>query len=213
MRKTVPLVAVALASAACLTACSGVHESGGTPTPVSAPSGSVADGAGVPNNGAPKVENPLPDKVLSGSPCDSALTASQLSTYMGAGVDPAKPSEASLGATCQWGNKESGAALTVIYQTKSDQGISLSYASRKPQAKRWTELDPVQGYPAIGYATEYLDDSRPKGNCVVVVGVSDKLAYSLSLVLGDSAAASGKDACTLGRVVADSVLTNLKARA
>jgi hypothetical protein len=48
---------------------------------------------------------------------------------------------------------------------------------------------------------------------VVTVGISDELAYSVSLTLGDKAAAAGKDACRLGRGVADTVMTNLKARA
>ena len=38
-------------------------------------------------------------------------------------------------------------------------------------------------------------------------------AYSVSLSIGDSAVQAGKDACQLGRGVADTVLTNLKARA
>ncbi len=48
---------------------------------------------------------------------------------------------------------------------------------------------------------------------MVVVGIADDLAYSVSLSVGDSAARAGKDACDLGRGVADTVLTNLKAKA
>ena len=48
---------------------------------------------------------------------------------------------------------------------------------------------------------------------MIVVGVTDELAYSVALTLGDKAAGEGKDASTGAPEVADTVLTNLKARA
>jgi hypothetical protein len=48
---------------------------------------------------------------------------------------------------------------------------------------------------------------------VIVVGISDELAYSISLTLSDGAVAQHKDACVLGPEAADAVMTNLKARA
>jgi hypothetical protein len=102
--------------------------------------------------------------------------------------------------------------LQVGYQTKSDQGLSLAYQNVKPKAARWVELDPVQGFPAIGYL-DAGGDPNDRRQCVVVVGVTDQLAYSVGLLLGDGAAAQGKDACSSGRQAADAVMTNLKARA
>ncbi|UMP02861.1 DUF3558 domain-containing protein [Amycolatopsis sp. EV170708-02-1] len=188
-----------------LSACDGDRTNPGTPTPGASASSSSA---GVPNNGAPAVQNPLPAKVLDGSPCDSALTPQQLETFIGE-PSPGKPSTDALGAACRWSSASgSGAGFTISYQTKSDQGISLPYKNVKPNAARWVELEPIDGYPAIGY-TNIQDDN----GCAVVVGVSDQLAYSVSLSLGDKAAQQGKDGCALGRDVASEVLKNLKGRA
>ena len=136
------------------------------------------------------MQRPLPAKVLDGSPCDSALTVEQITTFLG-GPEQPKPSTDQLGAACDWSNVDAGATFTVGYQTKSDQRISLAYKSVKPSAKRWLDLDPVQGYPGIGYVVTELVPGQNK-NCVVVVGISDELAYSVSLVIGDAGAKQAK---------------------
>jgi len=159
------------------------------------------------------VQNPLPAKVLDGSPCDSALTTRQLESFLGE-PKPAEPSTDALGTACSFrAASGSGAGFSIGYQTKSDQGISLPYQSVKPKAARWVELDPIDGYPAIGYANNVGAPKDDKKFCVVVVGISDQLAYSVSLGLGDKAYRDGKDSCDLGRDVAAEVLKNLKARA
>lgn len=193
------------AGAIVLTSCTGKEVVSGTPTPTS------TSAPALPNSGAPKVENPLPAKVLDGSPCDSALTADQVRGYLG-DTDAADPKDTELGPSCDWSSTSgSDAGILVSYETKTGQGISLTYKNVKPKAKRWVDnLEPVQGYPTVGYVAVGTTDNR---TCVITVGVSDELAYSVSLFLGDKAAAASKDACQLGRGVADTVLTNLKARA
>ncbi|MEU9685860.1 DUF3558 domain-containing protein [Amycolatopsis japonica] len=189
-----------------LSACDGNRTTPGIPTPGTPAASSSA--AGVPNSGAPAVQNPLPAKVLDGSPCDSALTPQQIETFIGE-PSPGKPKNDALGTACDWSSASgSGAGFQISYQTKSDQGISLPYKNVKPKAARWVELEPIDGYPAIGY-TNIQDDN----GCAVVVGVSDQLAYSVSLSLGDKATQQGKDGCKLGRDVAAEILKNLKGRA
>ncbi|MFJ7211135.1 DUF3558 domain-containing protein [Amycolatopsis sp. NPDC098790] len=190
---------------ALLTSCTGERRTPGTA------SAAPASSAELPNSGAPKVTDPLPAKVLDGSPCDSAFTAEQLTGYLGEHGSP-KPKDSELGPMCDWGSTSgSSAGILVIYETKNDEGISLAYKNEKPKAKRWVDdLEPIQGYPAVGYVDVGSTDNR---TCVIVVGISDELAYSVSLSIGDSAVQAGKDACQLGRGVADTVLTNLKARA
>ncbi|WP_254897063.1 DUF3558 domain-containing protein [Amycolatopsis sp. Hca4] len=190
---------------ALLTSCTGERRTPGTASPAPASS------AELPNSGAPKVNDPLPAKVLDGSPCDSALTEEQLAGYLGKPGAP-EPKDSELGPMCDWASTSgSSAGILVAYETKTGQGISFTYKNEKPKASRWVDdLDPVQGYPIVGYVDVGASGQR---SCVLVVGVSDELAYSLSLVLGDDAAEKGKDACQLGRGVADTVLTNLKARA
>jgi len=203
--RNVVVISTMVGSALVLSACTGNRTA---PTTSSTPPASTNSAAAVPNNGAPKVENPLPAKALDGSPCDSALTTAQLKQFLGDTTVP-KTSDDTLGTTCSWSSTSgSGAGFAIAYQTKSDQGISLAYKNVQPKAARWQVLDAVQGYPAVAYSD--FDDKR---HCVVVVGISDELAYSVSLTIGDSASAQGKDACTLAPKTADAVMTNLRQRA
>jgi hypothetical protein len=174
------------------------------------PAPSTASGTAnpLPHDGAPKVDTPLAATVLDAGPCDTGLTAEQVSTFLG-DATPGKLSDSQLGPICNWSsNSGSGAGIAISYQTKSDQGISLAYQNVQPKAARWTPLAPIQGFPAVAYA-----NSNDKRACVIVVGVTDELAYSTGLTLGDKAAGEGKDCFDVAPEVADAVLTNLKARA
>ena len=207
-------VSAAAAGAVLLSACSGGTVTGvASTTSVSSSTGaSSSSTAAVPHSGAPKVTSPLPAKVLDGSPCDSALTSTQLTHFLGQTAPP-KPSTDALGTACDWHNAGlNGSGFQISYQTKSQNGISLAYESVKPTASRWVDLAPIQGYPAIGYVAPGVDPTD-KLSCVIVVGVTDELAYSVVLTLSDESAAQHKDACMLGPDVADAVMTNLKARA
>ncbi|WP_370969740.1 DUF3558 domain-containing protein [Amycolatopsis sp. cg9] len=205
-RRVLAATTAVAVGAVLLTSCTQERQTPGTATP--APTSS-ADA--LPSGGAPKVENPLAAKTLDGSPCDSALTADQVTGYLGQ-VNAPKATDDALGPMCDWASSSGSAAgILVIYETKNNEGISLAYKNEKPKAKRWVDdLEPIQGYPAVGYVDTGTTDNR---TCVIVVGISDELAYSVSLSIGDSAVQAGKDACQLGRGVADTVLTNLKARA
>ncbi|WP_297548007.1 DUF3558 family protein [Amycolatopsis sp.] len=73
----------------------------------------------------PSVENPLPAKVLAGSPCDTALTTADLTTLIGT-PNPPTPSDNAAGPKCDWNNASgSGAHIGVTYQTKAGGGLSL----------------------------------------------------------------------------------------
>lgn len=212
IRKFLIVAVSGIAGAAALTACSGGH----TPTsmpPSNATSSSSVTVPGSPDDDIPKVQNPLPAKVLDGDPCQTALTSSQISSYLGDNTDAPKSGSNGFGLKCTYNNKITAAGFDVNYETKAGGGIDLAYRTVKNTGKRWVVLDPVQGYPAVGYVTEYLVPSQPKRTCVVVVGIRDELDYSVALVLGDQGGAQGKDACTIGRTIADGVMTNLKARA
>jgi hypothetical protein len=207
-RRTLTFAAALTVGAFFVTGCNDGNKTAGTASPQ--PSSTAAD---LPNSGAPKVDNPLPAKVLDGSPCDTALTTEQLTGFLGEPSAP-KAKDEVLGPSCTWTSASgSGAGILVGYETKTGQGISLTYKNEKPKADRWVDdLQPVQGYPVVGYVEQGIDPAD-KRDCVITVGVSDELAFSISLILGDKSAAAGKDACQLGRGVADTVLTNLKARA
>jgi hypothetical protein len=157
------------------------------------------------------VENPLPAKVLAGSPCDTALTTADLTTLIGT-PNPPTPSDNAAGPKCDWNNASgSGAHIGVTYQTKAGGGLSLDYRNIKPNAAYWTELGLIQGYPAVGYRSAGLD-ANDKTFCQVSVGIRDDLVFTVGMFISQGAASKGIDACTAGRDVADRVLTNTKAR-
>ncbi|UOX87265.1 DUF3558 domain-containing protein [Amycolatopsis sp. FBCC-B4732] len=194
-------MAAIMAGSLLISACNGTPKAPETTTSTP-PSTSSA------NSDVPTVQSPLPATALDGSPCDTALTGSQLAHFLGQST-PAKPSDTELGPMCQWSSASgSGAGITVTYQTQSEQGIGLAYENVKPKAARWQQLEPVQGFPAVAYT-----NTEDKRACVIVVGVTDKLAFSTALTLGDKSAAEGKDCFDVAPQVADTVLTNVKARA
>jgi hypothetical protein len=192
--------------AACGILLAGCTDKRGTADP--APSTAESSVAGLPHSGAPKVESPLSSTVLAGSPCDTALTRDQLTDLLGEPT-PGRASDDALGSACNWSSDSgSGASIAVNYQVKSDQGLSLAYQNVQPAAARWKPLSPIEGFPAVAYA-----NSEDKRACVIVVGVTDELAFSVALTLGDKATSEGKDSFDVAPQVADTVLSNLKARA
>jgi hypothetical protein len=201
-RRGITAATLAAACGLLLTSCTGER---GTASP--APSTADSTTAALPHSGAPKVDTPLPSTVLEGSPCDTALTREQLTDFLGEPTQ-GRASDDTLGSACNWSsNSGSGASIAVNYQVKSDQGLSLAYQNVQPQAARWKPIAPIQSFPAVAYANS--DDKRA---CVIVVGVSDELAYSVALTLGDKATSEGKDSFDAGPEVAAAVLTNIKAR-
>jgi hypothetical protein len=200
-KRSITTMAAIMAGCLLISACSGTPKAPATTT--TAPSSTASADSDVPT-----VQSPLPTTALDGSPCDSALTSSQVTHFLGQST-PAKPSDTQLGPLCQWSSASgSGAGITVAYQTESDQGIRLAYQNVQPKAARWKPLASIQGFPAVAYT-----NSADKRACVIVVGVTDELAFSTGLTLGDKAAGEGKDCFDLAPEVADTVLSNLKARA
>ncbi|WP_409466913.1 DUF3558 domain-containing protein [Amycolatopsis sp. GA6-003] len=179
--------------------------------PVPAPPASSSAAAGLPHSGAPKVEHPLPASVLSGQPCEQALTPDQLNQIFGT-VPQGKPGIlAGVGPKCEWSNLDSGAGLGIYYATLTHQGLSGLYQNTKPQAKVWRELPPIQGFPAVANST--FGSGTQNGFCQVSVGITDELTVDASLTPSDAKRASGADPCELSARVADLVVTNLKRKA
>ncbi|GAA3561793.1 DUF3558 domain-containing protein [Amycolatopsis ultiminotia] len=187
--------------------CSG----GSTPnatTPSAAPS---QTGKALPYAGAPKVENPLPESVLSGHPCDGALTPDQLSQILTIQPQGEHADNPALGTECQWRNSEAGALATVLYATKVPDGLSALYAKTKPQSTVWRTLSPIQGFPAVAHST--YSNETSKAFCQVSVGISDQREIDVSLSLGEAKVNEGADPCELTGRVADMVVTNLRQKA
>ena len=209
--KTRFLLAVAgsLAAATLVAACSGSPAPGSLPS-TGAPPASSQPGKTLPYAGAPKVENPLPESVLSGHPCDGALTPAQLNVILRQQPQGKHNDDPSLGPACQWPNSETGALVTVAYTTKVTDGLSAVYANTKPKATVWRTLPLIQGFPAVAHST--FSQAGSKSFCQVSVGISDQTTVDVSVDLGETAVGK-KDPCDVTAIVAGMVVTNLRQKA
>ncbi|GAA1035509.1 MULTISPECIES: DUF3558 domain-containing protein [Amycolatopsis] len=183
-----------------------------SPPPVSSgvPASSSAAGKTLPYAGAPKVEKPLPDSVLTVHPCDSAFTSGQVGKILGKEIQGKQADNASLGAQCHWVNSDSGAALTVLYVTKVSDGLSAVYANSKPQSTVWRPLPLVQGLPAVAHST--YGPQGDKSFCQVSIGISDEHDVDVSVTLSPSKVGA-KDPCDVTAQISDMVVANLKQKA
>ncbi|MFF0147007.1 DUF3558 family protein [Amycolatopsis sulphurea] len=110
--------------------------------------------------------------------------------------------------SCSWTNAETTASIGVSYYPARNKGLSNAYTNVKPQMKRWDVLPPIQGFPAVAYATQ--PGSTPN-TCDVLVGVTDRLSFLVDVAPRTSK--MGKiDPCPLAADVANDVLTTLKRR-
>jgi hypothetical protein len=168
----------------------------------------VSTTAGVSN--APEAQAPLPASVLNGSPCDSALTTEQVTSFIGTPKTPDRDDNFATGPACTWFSVVSG-QINVYYATKTGGGLNLVYQNTKPKSARWEPAE-LQGYPAVAYSEQGFDQSIT-GSCIISVGIRDDLAFGVALTLGDSARNRGVDSCEGVKNVANTMLTNLKGRA
>ncbi|MCG3756678.1 DUF3558 domain-containing protein [Amycolatopsis sp. Poz14] len=191
----------AAAAGLLLAACS--TPTGGVPSPATSAPGSTSAGS-LPYAGAPKVEHPLPDSIISGSPCD-ALTPEQVKADVGHAAD-GEPETLPIGSSCTWSNT-AGASLGVFFTNKRHEGLSPYYAQTRKQMKRFDVLPPVQGYPAVAYSDK---PGSVSPFCQVAVGIADTADFVVSVSVGNGSTA---DACPISTQIAGQVLTNLKQKA
>lgn len=211
MRMRFSVSVVSVATAVLLAGCSGGSAPSTSPGATNAPPSSSAAGKTLPYAGAPKVEHPLPESVLSVHPCDGALTSEQVNTLLGKPTQGEHADNPALGAECHWSNKDAGSLATVLYTTKVADGLSAVYANTKPQSKLWRPLSPIQGLPAVA-SSVYQQQAGKNSFCQVTVGISDQKTIDASVTLGYSQI--GKtDPCDAAAVVAGMVVTNLKKKA
>ncbi|RJQ82743.1 DUF3558 domain-containing protein [Amycolatopsis panacis] len=173
--------------------------------PASAPASSAS--TNVPHSGAPKVDHPLPASVLSGDPCQSALTSDQLAQILGT-VPQGKPDSIDgLGPSCDW---HADASVSVSYVTQDHQGLSAVYRNAKPQTSVWRVFPLIQGFPAVGYVSK---ESKLGDICTVSVGIADNVSFDAGLILSRARKEAHADPCELAARVAGMVATNLRQKA
>ncbi|PFG50197.1 uncharacterized protein DUF3558 [Amycolatopsis sulphurea] len=146
--------------------------------------------------------------VLSGDPCQGALTPGQLHKIFGTVPQGVPDSKAGLGPNCDW---QADAGVSVGYATQDHQGLSAVYQNAKPQTSVWHELPLIQGFPAVGY----IDKAGAASGdiCTVSVGVADALSFDVVLTLSQAKKNAHADPCESAARVAEMVVTNLRQKA
>jgi hypothetical protein len=201
-------VLLLLAAGSLLVGCSTTTAGTAKPTATDVQeSTSESDGGGtggLPTDGAPMVEDPLGTGKFEDDPC-LALTSAQ-SNELGIGAE-GKPTSAPLGNACQWLNESTQGKVTISFLNEDPRGLSAEY--RANDDGKWayfTELPPIQGYPAIARG---LSDNRDEGACALVIGTSDEIAFELALRLSQ-ANTGEKDPCDVAVDVADMAMQTMK---
>lgn len=176
-----------------------------TMTSAAPSSGGVDD---LPSNGAPKVDNPLDTTRFQQNPC-LTLTAKQAQDDLK--LPPqGEPAEAPLGNSCKWLNPDTRGAVHIDFLPGNPRGLSSAYAANQRGEYPYFEvLQPIEGYPAIA---SDIEDRRPRGICIVVVGVSDKLTFDVYLQLSQANVGKIKP-CEKATEVAGMALRTMKAGA
>jgi uncharacterized protein DUF3558 len=157
----------------------------------------------LPSDGAPEVSNPLDTTTFQQDPC-RALTPAQTKELNV--PTSGKPYDEVLGNGCEWRNDETRGKTDVVFLDRDPRGLSALYKANK--AGKWAyfeELSPIDGYPAI---TRDVVDDRDIGNCTVIVGVSDEIAFATILQLSE-ANVGKKDPCEVGAQVAGMALQTM----
>ena len=200
LRTTLALLGSALLLAGCSSSTDGIA--------APAPSSSVPDNTTPPYAGAPKVQNPLPDSVISGDPCQDAFTPEQLKVNVGTGITGEPDNVPGSGPACIWADRGAfGGLLKIYFTTAQKRGLSAYYDQTKNVMKRFDVLPLIQGFPAVAYS----DKPGPVSPfCQVAVGISDTADFVVSL---DVSTKSTADACQIAAEIAGDVATTLKQKA
>lgn len=165
--------------------------------------------AALPHSGAPPVRDPLPESVLTGNPCEDALTAAQVKAALGKAV-VGEPGRIAAGSTCEWQRAEKGSSVGISYDTATHQGLSAVYANTRPKSVVWRRLPPIQGFPAVAHVTTV--GGPPDQFCYVSVGLADDLSVDIGATLGF--AKDGEvNPCDVTAQIADMVVTTLRKKA
>jgi hypothetical protein len=207
MRNRLPLI-VAAFSVAVATGCT--TATAGTPlrssTTSKAPSSDAPPNSSddLPSDGAPKVENPLDISHFEQSPCD-VLTTGQ-SQELNIPATGEQQSDA-LGESCTWRNSETRGMVTIKIFSGVNRGLSSIY--QEAEAKDFQHFEPINsidGYPAVAYN---VDSPEPTADCSVAIGVTDQLAFDMTVALSN-ANINKKNPCELAATVAAMALKTMR---
>ncbi|MFI6026304.1 DUF3558 domain-containing protein [Amycolatopsis magusensis] len=194
-RRLVLLVLLALPIAGCGSPISGRA----IPEPIAAPSATPVIPA-PPETGVPKVKQPLDVSKYLADPC-SSLTATQQAEF---NVSSSRINDHDFGVSCIWNVGSGRTSPGVSYLTDVPNGLGNIYAQHDAGwlGEGYFEPTEVDGYPAV-YAA--LVDFRAKGDCKLLVAVSDQVFFESSMVTPAT-----NDACLGAKNVAEAILQTIK---
>lgn len=201
----------AVAGLLCLVAAGCTTTSQGEPAPATTTNVGTSNSTApsneddLPSHGAPKVDEPLDTTRFQRDPC-LALSASQAEDELN--LPPqGSPEEITLGKGCKWYNPETRGMVVIGFLTGNRRGLSGFYdANQRGEYSYFTELSPIEGYPAIASDVE---DRRPMGRCIVDVGVTDQLVVEIVLQLSQ-ANVGEKVPCEFATEVAGKAMSTIK---
>ncbi|RDI19720.1 DUF3558 domain-containing protein [Lentzea flaviverrucosa] len=195
-------IAIGTAALALLAGCGDSGGTTGTPTTASQPTSSSNAGEG------PKIENPLDVKAFEADPC-STVTPAQVQAFGLPGV-AGRVNDTPLSKGCVWLGASTPAKMSPGLAFLPD-GTNLStILPNKDSSYEVFEVQPaIQGYPT--YLSLVADD-RKKGDCALLVGVSDEKALTFTF---QSTQGSAKlaDPCAAITEFANLAITTIKAGA
>jgi hypothetical protein len=194
------LALVVLALAGCSS------KTGGTANPAASGPEGTASSAESGGNPAPKVSSPLDPAKLKSDPC-SVLSSSQRSAL---GVEDGTPRSGEAGSTCAWvytddETRSSRVDIAADPNTDGLAGIYDLYAKGGTDQYEYWEPTEVSGYPGVYAATK---DFRSKGQCKLLVGVTDTQAVQVFAQIGNGPGAT--DPCPQTLKAAEAMIQTLK---
>jgi hypothetical protein len=205
-RRVLHRLAVGVLAAGALTAAGcGIVPHGsatsGSPTADSSTSGTDDD-----TRSAPSVSRPLDPARLASDPC-SALTSAQRSTL---GLEDGRSRSNEAGSACAWiyrddDTRSSRVDVALDPNSAGLAGIYKLYAEGGTARYEYWEPTDVSGYPAVYAATK---DFRTKGQCKLLVGVTDTRAVQVFTQIGKGPGATGP--CPYALKTAQAVIATLQ---
>lgn len=120
-------------------------------------------------------------------------------------VPPADHTDNAAGPGCGWTKPSTAAGINVAWMTGLKNGLSDYYA--KKQTDAYQQPITIGGYPALIY--DPIDVS-PVGDCAIGVGIADNLAFDVHFIVGSNRYGK-QNPCDVAKIIAEDVLSNLKA--
>ena len=210
MQNLISKTAIALSTLLVVTTLAGcTEEATGTPTPATTAVPSSASGqpspaptgtSGSPLS-APQVKQPLKADKFIANPCLS-LDENQAQSFK---INGPGQVDQTIAPGCLWrAGGDSSVSISVTFMTVVKNGLSNLYNQKAAgwYKNGYFEESEISGYPAV---LNDSSDRRPAGSCVLSVGITDQLFFSVLIQ-----ARAGDNVCKAANNVAEATLKTIR---